>query len=244
MSDLTEPENRFERDQGKLLEAYTRVEAPDGQPLLFEAYQQFSSVTSSGRSLWLAFAPALIVGADPARADPAAARLIAGATGSRRAPRPPAPARARGRLLRPRAPSHRRRPSRRDGPGPRRRRPLAGGSRAPDLDDTDAASAGVLRQGAESMRGSVRSLRSLLVEIYPPSLQQAGLDAALANLLAPLEARGIDDEHRPRRRRRADRGRGRLAYRVAQESVRNAARHAARPVTSRSGSRRSTGVPR
>src|SRR5436305_1903424 len=36
LSDLRKPENEFERQDGQLLEAYTVVRAPDGQPLLFE----------------------------------------------------------------------------------------------------------------------------------------------------------------------------------------------------------------
>lgn len=36
LSDLDRPENRYERGQGKLLEAYTTLQAPDGTPLLFE----------------------------------------------------------------------------------------------------------------------------------------------------------------------------------------------------------------
>src|SRR3954454_3296547 len=61
VSDLSRPENRFERDQGKLLEVYQQVHGPRGRPLLFEAYQQFSSIASSGQDIWLAFAPALII---------------------------------------------------------------------------------------------------------------------------------------------------------------------------------------
>ena len=36
VSDLAEPENRFERGRGELVEVYTRVRATDGRPLLFE----------------------------------------------------------------------------------------------------------------------------------------------------------------------------------------------------------------
>ena len=39
LSDLSRPENRYERSLGgDLLEVYTRVRSPEGQPLLFEAY--------------------------------------------------------------------------------------------------------------------------------------------------------------------------------------------------------------
>lgn len=76
------------------------------------------------------------------------------------------------------------------------------------------------------MRHSLRSLRSLLVEIYPPELSTEGLAAALDDLLAPAAAVGIgvhvhvvdtsdlsDDDVK-------------LIWRVAQEAVRNVQRHA------------------
>src|SRR4051794_19043187 len=61
VSDLARPENRFERPYGKLLEVYQGIRATDGRPLLFESYQRFSSVAASGRRLWLRFLPALVV---------------------------------------------------------------------------------------------------------------------------------------------------------------------------------------
>ena len=38
VSDLGEPENRFERGSEGLVEVYTRIRSPEGEPLLFEAY--------------------------------------------------------------------------------------------------------------------------------------------------------------------------------------------------------------
>jgi two-component system, NarL family, sensor kinase len=42
--------------------------------------------------------------------------------------------------------------------------------------------------------GPDRDLRSLLVEIHPPSLESAGLEAVLSDLLSPLAAAGIGTE--------------------------------------------------
>jgi hypothetical protein len=61
VSDLARPENRFERSQHKLLEVYLGVTAAGGRRLLFEDYLRYSSVATSGRRLWRAFVPALIV---------------------------------------------------------------------------------------------------------------------------------------------------------------------------------------
>src|SRR3954451_11951636 len=62
VSDLTRPENRFERGRGKLIEVYLPITGPGGQKLMFEAYERQSAVTASSRRLWLTFAPALIGG--------------------------------------------------------------------------------------------------------------------------------------------------------------------------------------
>ena len=45
VSDLSEPENRFEQGFGRLLEVYTQVWTPEGQPLLFEAYYSYDEVS-------------------------------------------------------------------------------------------------------------------------------------------------------------------------------------------------------
>ena len=48
LSDLGRPENRFERDLGgDLLEVYTRVRSPEGEPLLFEAYLGVDDIRAS-----------------------------------------------------------------------------------------------------------------------------------------------------------------------------------------------------
>jgi two-component system NarL family sensor kinase len=85
-----------------------------------------------------------------------------------------------------------------------------------------------LQNVAGSVRASIRALRSLLVDIYPASLTQAGLGAALADLVQSVRAPGLevrlhhDDEEElgltPEQER--------LVYRVAQETLRNAAKHA------------------
>ena len=41
LSDLSKPENRFERQEGKLLEAHAVIRTPDSRtPVLFEIYQR------------------------------------------------------------------------------------------------------------------------------------------------------------------------------------------------------------
>jgi signal transduction histidine kinase len=72
----------------------------------------------------------------------------------------------------------------------------------------------------------MRQLRSLLVEIYPPNLRTAGLQAALPDLLAGLTARGIATELRIDDIVGLSEEAERLVFRTAQEAVRNVADHA------------------
>ncbi|PZE38513.1 hypothetical protein DEJ31_04335 [Curtobacterium sp. MCPF17_031] len=56
VSDLTAPENRYERGQGPLLEAYQAVHVPSGDALLLEVYYPYDAVLGSAASLRSAFA--------------------------------------------------------------------------------------------------------------------------------------------------------------------------------------------
>jgi signal transduction histidine kinase len=83
-----------------------------------------------------------------------------------------------------------------------------------------------MRSAAGDLRRWVRELRSLIVTIVPPALHAQGLRSTLTDLAATLEARGIAvtvtaDEVGP-----VDETSEVLAYRAAQEGVRNVVRHA------------------
>ena len=227
ISDLSRPENRFEPGAGGLLEVYTRIHAPEGEPLLFEAYysardiavrrQQvydaFRRSRSAACSCWSLVTTPLLW-ALTRRLDRAAPRPGAAARGGRRRLRRPSadgsPATCTTGWSRtspaPRSRCPRRPATRR----PRRRRPAR------------------LDADGESLRSSLRSLRSLLVEIYPPDLAADGLAAALAGPGAPRPRRpGVTG--RPSRSTAwtsASDESVALVWRVAQEAVRNALRHA------------------
>jgi signal transduction histidine kinase len=202
------------------------VTAPDGQPLLFETYKQYSSVTASGRSLWLAFLPALILALVLLELVqvPLATSLARRVRGAHR---------ERLKLL-----------ERAVDASDRERRRIAGDlhdgavqdlagvaisldAAARKLGEDDAEAASALRRGAAQARGTVRSLRGLLVEIYPPSLQRAGLHAALEDMLAPLSARGIETSLEVEDGLDLGLEREAVCFRVAGEAVRNAQKHAA-----------------
>jgi signal transduction histidine kinase len=77
------------------------------------------------------------------------------------------------------------------------------------------------------LRQGVRDMRSLLVEIHPPSLESTGLEPALSDLLSPLAADGIATELHVDGAAAPGTEHDPLVYRVAREAVRNAREHAA-----------------
>jgi signal transduction histidine kinase len=224
VSDLQRPENRFERKYGKLLEVYFPIHSTAGETLLFEAYLRFSSVASSGRTIWLSFLPALLGAL-------VLLWLVQLPLSARLAKRIRQGQRDRELLLRRAI----------DASETERRRiaqdlhdgvvqSLAGVSyslaaaadKAPSpVDDT-------LRDAARETRQSIRELRSLLVEIYPPDLQRVGLRGALVDLLTPFTHRKIaaDLDVEPPDITLPPDVEG-LFFRVAQEALRNALAHAA-----------------
>jgi two-component system, NarL family, sensor kinase len=225
VSDLTKPENRFERRHKKLLEVYLGIRGPRSTPLLYEEYLRYSSVAASGNRLWSKFAPALFVALILLELSqvPSAVSL------ARRVQRGQ---REREALLRRSLEAsdlERRRiaSNLHDGVV----QTLAGvsytlsaaGERLADGTAPDAAQ--LVDGAAADTRQSIRELRTLLVDIYPPTLRTAGLKAALSDLLAPLESQeiattlelpsdlGLPEDREP------------VVYRVAQEALRNVAKH-------------------
>lgn len=65
----------------------------------------------------------------------------------------------------------------------------------------------------------------MLVDIYPPDLHRAGLEAALRDLAAPLGARGIEATVSVPEGTRLSPTLETLFYRTAQEALRNVSRH-------------------
>jgi signal transduction histidine kinase len=98
-------------------------------------------------------------------------------------------------------------------------RPLRGGV-------IDATTSSMLDDVAETMRRSVRTLRTLLMDLYPADLEARGLPAALHDLVELTESRGLLAELRVSPGFWTPTPAGGLLYRVAQEAVRNATAHA------------------
>jgi signal transduction histidine kinase len=227
LSDLKGPENRFERQGDReLLEVYLGVRAPDGTPLLLEIYERFSSVTASGRRLWLTFAPALIGALLLLQIAqvPLAYSLL------RRLQRGQEEREALLHRALDAAQTERSRIARdlHDGAV----QDLAGVSftlaaAADKLERSgEDGSAALVEQAAHDTRRSVRELRTLLVDLYPPSLHQQGLAAALADLLAPLSSRGLHTALHADPALRLPEDAERTLFRAAQEALRNVTKHA------------------
>jgi signal transduction histidine kinase len=224
VSDLSSPENRYERSYGKLLEVYLPVRVPDGSRLLFEAYFRYAAVSASGRRIWSSFAPVTV-----------GALVVLGLV---QIPLAWSLARRlRQRQVERELLLHR---SLEASDIERRRiatdlhdgvvQDLAGvalqlAAAANDTDREDGHTA--MADAAGSLRRSITTLRSTLVEIYPPDLADAGLVAALADLVQdssgddlavslqtgsiPLGLNGPASA---------------LLYRAAREGLRNVQRHA------------------
>jgi signal transduction histidine kinase len=226
LSDLSQPENRFERQAGELLEVYLPVRAPSGRTLLFEAYLPFSAVAASGAEVWRAMAPGLI-------ASLALLELFQLPLAWRMARNLRQRQREREGLLRAAIESselERRRIASDLHDGAVQQ--LAGmsmsltGSAERLRRDGNEQLADVLAQVASGARQSVRELRTLLMDLYPTSLRTAGLETALRQAAAPLLNKGcnlhIDAPHSLRLPPDTEA----LLFRTAQEALRNAVSHA------------------
>ena len=219
VSDLSKPENQFERSYGELVEVYLPTTGPDG-PYLLEVYQRQAFLQAQTATLMRALAPAIL----GALAVLAGILLLLAWRMARRLDRE--------------------RQSREDlllyavnaSEAERRRiaadlhdgvvQDLAGVSfslTALAHTERDPATEQQLSAAADRTRRAVGSLRSLLVDIYPPNLSDAGLGAALEDLAAGLEAHttvdipaglALDDTCQQ------------VLYRVARESTQNIAKHA------------------
>ncbi len=99
--------------------------------------------------------------------------------------------------------------------------------KARDADETVLAAS--LDEAAAAVRSGIGGLRSLLVEVYPATLAQTGLAAALSDLATTLAPRAVQVRLDVDQRAvdRLDVDQAQQVFHVAQEVVRNAAKHAA-----------------
>ncbi len=230
VSDLTRPENRFERPEGRLLEVYGLLEGPDGRPLLLETYSTYEAATERRFEIWARFAPiSMVVLLTLVAVQLPLARRMETQLRATQLER---------ELLQTRALDV----------STEERRLIAGSLHDGIVQDVSASAllvaraaddlrsgpdrgrhrqaAEVLGQAAGALREAVRSLRSLLVEIHPPTLERAGLPGALADLTARLRPRGIDVRLTVAEDLEVDPATATLLLGTVQEALRNVVKHA------------------
>ena len=229
VSNLDESENAFESESAdRAVEVYRPVWTPNGQVALFEFYASYDPVGARTTQLWRGFAGVtasslvlLVVIVAPfvwalvkrlRRAEAQRIELLQRAVD--------ASADERRRIA---ASLH-------DGPVQELAATsftVAGASATASLHGQGALSRD-LDAAAAAVRSSIRSLRTLLVDIYPASLARSGVVAALLDLaqttrrddlVVQVDTADDDDLALSAEAQR-------LVHRVAQECLRNAAKHA------------------
>ena len=228
VSDLDRSENEFERYGGKLLEVYRPVWTPSGSELLFEVYGDYGPVSTRAFDLWRGLAGVLAsslllllvlmapiiwrlldrLGTAQEQRESLLRRAV------------DASARERRRIA---ADLH-------DGPVQdlvASSFAVSGAAESARAQGRSALSS-TIGDAASTVRASIASLRSLLVDIYPERLADAGLATAVTDLARPLAGRGIavsvdvDGEQAARLGELAQQ----VAHRVTRECLRNVVRHA------------------
>jgi signal transduction histidine kinase len=228
VSDLSKPENRYERSQGKLLEVYRPVWTPSGNELLFETYFNYNTVNERASELWRGFLGIMLssVGVIFILLVPLVWTLFARIRRGQ-AQREALMQRALDASLEERqriaATLH-------DGAVQELAAAsfsVAGGAETAAARGDDVLAA-ELRDAAGAVRTSIGGLRSLLVDIYPPALRSAGLSAALRDLVATMAGRGpaveLDVDEDAAAVLSAEEQQA--VFRIVQELLRNVVRHA------------------
>ena len=225
-TDLSAPENRYEPRDRAVVEVYDQIRTPSGHRLLLENYWPRAQVLASGNELWKQFAPAAL-----------AALLVLGLVqiplAWRLARRVRTAQADRERLLLQAIESSEQERSHiaadlhdgvvQDLAGVSIT--LAAAAEALD-DDTPPQVTESLRQASATTRRGIRQLRTLLVDLYPPNLRQAGIEAALGDLLARLGSAGIATSLEVDPAVSISPEQEALVYRTAREATRNALAHA------------------
>ena len=226
VTDLTAQENELERGAGKLLEVYRPIYATNGEMYLYEHYQKFSAVTEGADRIWSVFAPLLL-------GSLILLELMQIPLAWSLARRVRAAQRQRVALLQQAL----------DASDDERRRiardlhdgivqDLIGVSYSvgavmqdPGVAGSDHASQTLSQVRAGTQR-SIRGLRTLLVDIYPASLQHGDLPGALGDLVAPYASKGIEVSVDYDVNGTVAPDTEALVYRTARETLKNVAKHA------------------
>ncbi len=226
-TDLKGPENAYEQELDSQLEVYMPMHLTTGETLIYEHYQHTSAVSAGADEVTAAFSPLVI-------RSLIALELLQLPLAWWLARRVRESQRQRAALLQ----------SALDASDGERRRiaqdlhdgivqDLAGVSFAVDAVRHDPSvqqsptAVATLDRVVEKAQASIRGLRTLLVDIYPPNLESGDLAGALTDLLVPFEARGVATEFHDEITGSVSSAAHGLMYRTAREALRNVEQHAA-----------------
>jgi signal transduction histidine kinase len=95
------------------------------------------------------------------------------------------------------------------------------------LNGGDPALASEIDDAAARVRGTMRDLRSTLVDLHPPALRRSGLRAAVGDLLSRLRADGVETSCDIAADLRLPETSEALLFRTAREALTNVRKHAA-----------------
>jgi two-component system NarL family sensor kinase len=232
VSDLSRPENRYERSFGSLVEVYLPIKAVDGTPLLFETYQLETALNADQQRVWNGIFPALIAGL-------ALLFIVQVPLGWRLARRLQRSSQDRALLLQRAIDSSETERWRIAGDlhdGPVQNLTAVSltlgsaamrlGNPARDQPSRDELMS-VMQTASEESRTAIRELRTMIMEIAPPDLDRGGLAAALERLATVAREQGlsVQVEVDPAARN-LPMDQTALIYRTAQECIRNVVKHA------------------
>jgi signal transduction histidine kinase len=225
-TDLDAPENLYDEADEQQLEVYLPLRLDDGTILIYEHYQHTSAVDAGADKVTAAFSPVVI-------RSLIALALLQLPMAWWLARRVRESQRQRMVLLQSALEAS---------DGERRRiaqdlhdgvvQDLAGVSYAIDAVRHDPAVrsspavVSTLDRVVDEAQRSIRGLRTLLVDIYPPNLEEGDLAGALGDLLTPFEARGVRTEFRDEITGEASSAANAMIYRTAREALRNVESHA------------------
>jgi two-component system NarL family sensor kinase len=217
----TEAENEFEADAGELVEVYARSTSQSGAPMIFETYTSGEGVRREQQAvLWAVIPPMLL--------SLAVLQLTQLVPAVRLARRIQVHQAARTELLRCAIEA-----------SDQERRQIASELHDEVIQDLSGLAYAleseerrgplelqpVFTNARTMLQENIRTLRAMTSELYPPDLEELGLNASLMRLEAPLVERGISLTVDIPASFVLDRDRAVLLYRVAREALVNVSKH-------------------
>lgn len=217
----TEEENEYEADSGELVEVYARSASKSGAPMIFETYTSGAGVRREQQAvLWAVIPPMLL--------SLAVLQLTQLVPAVRLARRIQVHQAARTELLRCAIEA-----------SDQERRQIASELHDEVIQDLSGLAYAleseerrgplelqpVFANARTMLQDNIRTLRAMTSELYPPDLEELGLQASLMRLEAPLVERGIGLTVEIPETFVLDRDRAVLLYRVAREALVNVSKH-------------------